>query len=73
LTLAELNLRGLTGATVLAVRRGAGAVIVPSAQERLTAGDVLGLAGAHEAVEAAKTLLLGGAAALDARSRTGDG
>jgi CPA2 family monovalent cation:H+ antiporter-2 len=72
LTLAELNLRGLTGATVLAVRRGSGGLIVPSAQERLAAGDVLGLAGTHEAVEAAKMLLLSGPAALGDETAKGD-
>jgi CPA2 family monovalent cation:H+ antiporter-2 len=61
-TLAELNLRGLTGATVLAIRRGQDSVIVPGAKERLGAGDVLGLSGTHEAVEAAKALLAGSSA-----------
>jgi CPA2 family monovalent cation:H+ antiporter-2 len=56
-TLAELNLRGLTGATVLAITRGEGGVIIPSATEVLRAGDVLALAGTHEAIEAAKNLL----------------
>ena len=44
-TLAELNLRGLTGATVLAIRRGEEAVLVPSGHERLMVGDVLAVAG----------------------------
>jgi len=57
-TLAELNLRGVTGATVLAVTREGGGVVVPTAQERLRAGDVLALAGSHEAIDAAKKLLL---------------
>jgi CPA2 family monovalent cation:H+ antiporter-2 len=56
-TLAELNLRGLTGATVLAITRGEGGVIIPSATEVLRAGDVLALAGTHEAIEAAKNLV----------------
>jgi CPA2 family monovalent cation:H+ antiporter-2 len=56
-TLAELNLRGLTGATVLAIHRGGGDVSVPTAGEVLKAGDVLALAGTHAAVEAAKGLL----------------
>jgi K+:H+ antiporter len=58
-TLAELNLRGLTGATVLAITRRDGGVIVPSATERIGAGDLLALAGTHEAVEAARRLLQG--------------
>lgn len=56
-TLAEINLRGLTGATVLAIRRGNDAVVVPTAQEILRAGDVLALAGTHEAIEAASGVL----------------
>jgi CPA2 family monovalent cation:H+ antiporter-2 len=56
-TLAELNLRGLTGATVLAIHRGEENVSVPTAWEVLRAGDVLALAGTHAAVEAAKGLL----------------
>ncbi|MDP1825705.1 MAG: cation:proton antiporter [Archangium sp.] len=58
-TLAQLNLRGLTGATVLAIRRGAGSVVVPSAQELLRADDVLALAGTHEAIDAARAVLSG--------------
>jgi CPA2 family monovalent cation:H+ antiporter-2 len=56
-TLAELNLRGLTGATVLAIRRGDDAVLVPSGHERLVVGDVLAVAGTRDAVEAAERLL----------------
>jgi CPA2 family monovalent cation:H+ antiporter-2 len=57
-TLAELNLRGVTGATVLAITRGdEGAGIVPTAQETLREGDVLALAGTHEAVERAIEIL----------------
>jgi CPA2 family monovalent cation:H+ antiporter-2 len=56
-TLADLNLRGQTGATVLAITRGDGAVIIPTAQELLHAGDVLALAGTHEALEQATQLL----------------
>jgi CPA2 family monovalent cation:H+ antiporter-2 len=56
-TLAELRLRGLTGATVLAIRRDDESVLVPSGHDRLQAGDVLALAGTEEAVSAAKELL----------------
>jgi CPA2 family monovalent cation:H+ antiporter-2 len=62
-TLAQLNLRGLTGATVLALQRGEEGVLIPTAQEILKDGDVLALAGTHEAVEAAKRLLLADAQA----------
>lgn len=57
-TLAELDLRGRTGATVLAIVRGAEGVIVPTAQEALCEGDCLALTGTHEAVDAARGLLL---------------
>jgi CPA2 family monovalent cation:H+ antiporter-2 len=58
-TLAQLKLRGRTGATVLALTRAGGGVIVPTAKERLQAGDVLALAGTHEAIAAATALLEG--------------
>jgi CPA2 family monovalent cation:H+ antiporter-2 len=56
-TLAEVDLRGQTGATVLAIRRGGAALTVPSAQETLRAGDVLAVTGTDDAVEAAAALL----------------
>ncbi|MGQ0722883.1 MAG: cation:proton antiporter domain-containing protein [Candidatus Eiseniibacteriota bacterium] len=56
-TLAELDVRGRTGATVLAIVRGEESVAVPAAAEVLQAGDCVTLAGTHEAVEAAKALL----------------
>jgi monovalent cation:H+ antiporter-2, CPA2 family len=59
-TLAEVDLRGQTGATVLAIRRGSSALTVPSAQETLRAGDVLALTGSDDAVAAAAEILRGG-------------
>jgi CPA2 family monovalent cation:H+ antiporter-2 len=56
-SLAELNLRGATGATVLVIRRGPTALVVPAATEVLQAGDVVALAGTKDAVEAAEALL----------------
>ena len=56
-TLAQVNLRGRTGATVLAITRTHGGVLVPTAKERLRVGDVLAVAGTHEAIEAAKAAL----------------
>jgi CPA2 family monovalent cation:H+ antiporter-2 len=56
-SLAELNLRGRSGATVLAILRSGDSIVVPAAGERLQAGDVLALAGTHEAIDAAKELL----------------
>jgi CPA2 family monovalent cation:H+ antiporter-2 len=56
-TLAELHLRGLTGATIVAIVRGGEPIINPSGHEHLYAADVLALSGSHEAVDAARTLL----------------
>ncbi|WPB75174.1 cation:proton antiporter [Archangium violaceum] len=56
-SLAQLNLRGMTGATVLAIQRGDGEAVVPTAQEVLREGDVLALAGTHEAIDAARAVL----------------
>ena len=59
-TLAEVKLRGLTGATVLAIQRGEQSVLIPSGHERLESGDVLAIAGTHSAVEAAQQILSAG-------------
>jgi CPA2 family monovalent cation:H+ antiporter-2 len=56
-TLAGVNLRGLTGATVLAIVRGGQQVLMPSGQETLHEGDMLAVVGSHEAVESARTLI----------------
>jgi monovalent cation:H+ antiporter-2, CPA2 family len=58
-TLAEINLRGLTGASVLAIARGDQGIIVPTATEVLQADDVLALAGTRDAVAAATNALQG--------------
>ncbi|HEX2473557.1 MAG TPA: cation:proton antiporter [Lacipirellulaceae bacterium] len=56
-TLAQIRLRGLTGATVLAIRRGEHSVLIPSGEERLLEGDVLAIAGSKDAIHAAKQVL----------------
>jgi len=56
-TLAQVNLRGRTGATVLAITRTDGGVLVPAAEELLRAGDVLAVAGTRDAIEAARACL----------------
>jgi monovalent cation:H+ antiporter-2, CPA2 family len=56
-SLAELDLRTATGATVLAIVRGSEAFAIPDAHEPLAAGDVLAIAGTREAVAAAAELL----------------
>ena len=57
-TLSRLNLRGRTGATVLAIARGEKAIIAPKAEEKLEAGDVLAVAGTGESIDAARVVLL---------------
>jgi CPA2 family monovalent cation:H+ antiporter-2 len=56
-SLAELNLRGLTGATVLAILRNGQELLLPRGKDVLNAGDILALAGSVEAIAAAKRLL----------------
>ncbi|MCP5481140.1 MAG: cation:proton antiporter [Spirochaetales bacterium] len=58
-TLAELNLRGRTGATVLALTREEGGVVIPGPDQMLNSGDVLALAGTSSAIEQAVLLLKG--------------
>lgn len=56
-TLGELNLRGLTGATVVAIDRGNNQIIYPSGSERLEGFDLIALSGTVEAVQAAEQAL----------------
>jgi len=56
-SLAQLNLRGQTGATVLVIQRGLEGSLVPTAAELLLVGDRLALAGTRAAIDAAKRLL----------------
>lgn len=56
-TLRQLDLRGLTGATVIAIDREPADVVYPTADETLRPGDTLVVTGAVEAVEAAGELL----------------
>jgi CPA2 family monovalent cation:H+ antiporter-2 len=56
-TLAQLNLRGLTGATVLAIVRERGDVLTPTGRETLQVGDLLAVAGTTTALEAARLLI----------------
>jgi CPA2 family monovalent cation:H+ antiporter-2 len=58
-TLAQLDLRAATGATVLAIAHPDSDVTAPTGREVLREGDVLAVAGPHEAVEQARALLLG--------------
>jgi monovalent cation:H+ antiporter-2, CPA2 family len=59
-SLAQLDLRARTGATVLAIARsGANGLATPSPTEPLQRDDVLALAGSEEAIAAARKLLEG--------------
>jgi CPA2 family monovalent cation:H+ antiporter-2 len=60
-SLATLNLRGRTGATVLAIVRAGEQVLVPRGHDVLRAGDVLAVAGSADAVAAARTMIEGDA------------
>ena len=59
-SLAELDLRDTTDATVLVIVRPDDSVILPVGREVLRAGDVLALAGAEDAVLKARALLRSG-------------
>ncbi len=55
-SLAQLNLRGATGATVLAIRRGDQQIPTPLGREVINANDVLAVAGAHDSIAIARAL-----------------
>jgi CPA2 family monovalent cation:H+ antiporter-2 len=56
-TLAELNLRGLSGATVLAILRKGEEVLAPMGKEVLRDGDVLAVAGSKDSINAARIII----------------
>jgi CPA2 family monovalent cation:H+ antiporter-2 len=56
-TLADLGIRGRTGATVLAITRGDEGIPAPSKTERMQPGDKLVLVGSQVATDAAMELL----------------
>jgi CPA2 family monovalent cation:H+ antiporter-2 len=56
-TLADLDLRGLTGATVLAIVRDGEQIAAPGGRVQLKVGDVLAVAGSTEAIAAARSLV----------------
>ena len=55
-SLAELNLRGATGATVLAIKRGTTQIPTPLGREVIHANDVVAVAGAHDALAIARAI-----------------
>jgi CPA2 family monovalent cation:H+ antiporter-2 len=58
-TLAELGLRGRTGASVLGLSRDGNGIAAPSKDQRIEAGDMLILVGTRESVREAETVLRG--------------
>ena len=56
-SLAQLDLRARTGATVLAIGRGEHGLASPAPREALRAGDTLALTGSDEAIAAARAAL----------------
>ena len=56
-SLADLDLRGVTGATVLAIARDGHGIAVPAPTEVLRGGDVLAVAGTHDAIAAARAFV----------------
>jgi CPA2 family monovalent cation:H+ antiporter-2 len=56
-SLRELDMRGVTGATVLALLRGDQHVISPRGDTRLAEGDVIAVAGTHDAVTGARAMV----------------
>jgi monovalent cation:H+ antiporter-2, CPA2 family len=59
-TLAELNLRGFTGATCLAILRPDEQVLAPHGREMLRSGDLLAVAGTSESIAAARAMIENG-------------
>jgi CPA2 family monovalent cation:H+ antiporter-2 len=62
-TLAELDLRGMTGATVLAILRAGTPIVAPAGREVILEHDVLAVAGSREALVAARALVESGGSA----------
>jgi K+:H+ antiporter len=56
-TLGELDMRGSTGATVLALLRGDERHVSPRGDTRLQKGDVIAVAGTHDAVDGVRAMV----------------
>jgi CPA2 family monovalent cation:H+ antiporter-2 len=56
-TLAELDMRGVTGATILALLRGNEHVVSPRGDLRLQEGDTIAVAGTHDAVDGVRSMV----------------
>ena len=55
-SLGQLNLRGATGATVLAIKRGDQQIPTPLGREVIHSGDVVAVAGAQDAIAVARAI-----------------
>jgi Trk K+ transport system NAD-binding subunit len=55
-----MQVGNLTGAAVLVIMRDKGKAIIPTGKDTLREGDLVALAGAPEAVEAARKLIVSG-------------
>jgi monovalent cation:H+ antiporter-2, CPA2 family len=55
-SLGQLNLRGATGATVLAIKRGSKQIPTPLGREVIQAGDLVAVAGARDALAIAREI-----------------
>ncbi len=55
-SLGQLNLRGATGATVLAIRRGTELIPTPLGREVIQAGDVVAVAGGRDSLAIARAI-----------------
>jgi len=55
-SLAQLNLRGATGATILAIKRGDQQIPTPLGRELILSGDVVAVAGAKDAIAVARAI-----------------
>ena len=56
-SLAELNMRALTGTTVVAIHRKDAQVVLPTGHERIAEGDILALTGTKSAIDKAVKLV----------------
>lgn len=56
-SLADLNLRSRTGASIIALMRGEERYLMPAGKDTIEAGDVLVLVGTQQAIRSAKELL----------------
>ena len=56
-TLGDLDMRGSTGATVLALLRGDERHVSPRGDTRLQSGDVIAVAGTHDAVDGVRAMV----------------